>query len=143
MPFLAKACLSAEQELLSMVFTHTLHTAFFCHLLSSVEHSPAPLCSVSRAVPVWWQRGNALGKAAGLGTEGVLLQPAILSHDWAAVPLFLTARTRLALSAYFLGLAIPPRSCSCKLYLQRLSFSVFCFLCIPTFALVLAVLVSL
>ena len=84
-----------------------------------------------------------LGKAAGLGTERVLLQLAALSHDWAAVPLFLMAKTQLAPSAYFLGLAISPRSCSGKLYLQRLSFSVFCFLCIPSFALVLAVLVSL
>ena len=84
-----------------------------------------------------------LGKAAGLGTEGVLLQLAALSHDWAAVPLFLMAKTQLALSAYFLGLAIPPRSCSCKLYLQGLSFSLFCFLCVSIFVLVLAVLVSL
>ena len=86
-----------------------------------------------------------LGKAAGLGTEGVLLQLAALSHDWAAVPLFLMAKTQLALSPYFLRLAIPPGSCSCKLYLQGLSLSVsvFCFLCVSIFVLVLAVLVSL
>lgn len=82
-----------------------------------------------------------LGKAAGLGM-GVLLQPAILSHDWAVVPLFLTAKTRLMLSAYFLGLAVPQGAAHvnyiCKVVLLCLLFSVH-----TTFALVLTVLVSL
>ena len=52
------------------LYTHTLHTAFFCHLLSKVEHSPAPLCCVSRAVPVRWQRGNAFGKSCWTWDRG-------------------------------------------------------------------------